>query len=121
MRKVLNFLLVLVAIFALVGCGNKDKDNDNENNNNQQTVTKHTVQFYVEDELYKTFKIEDNTVIGADKVANPVKEGHEFLGWYNGEVEYKDLSDQCVKHIKDAGFDCVTLAGARLYRTVGDA
>ncbi|MBP3596195.1 MAG: ATP-dependent 6-phosphofructokinase [Clostridia bacterium] len=29
----------------------------------------------------------------------------------NGEVEYKDLSDQCVKHIKDAGFDCVFALG----------
>lgn len=75
MRKVLNFLLVLVCVLALVGCGNKDKDkdNDNENNNQEQTATKYTVQFYVEDELYKTFKIEENNVIGADKVQNPVK------------------------------------------------
>ncbi len=29
----------------------------------------------------------------------------------NGEVEYKDLSDECVKHIKDAGFDCVFALG----------
>ncbi len=30
----------------------------------------------------------------------------------NGEVEYKDLSDECVKHIQDAGFDCIfTLGG----------
>jgi len=29
----------------------------------------------------------------------------------NGEVEYKDFSDECVKHIKDAGFDCVFALG----------
>lgn len=30
----------------------------------------------------------------------------------NGEVEYKDLSDQCVQNIKDDGFDCLfTLGG----------
>lgn len=30
----------------------------------------------------------------------------------NGEIEYKDLSDQCVQNIKDDGFDCLfTLGG----------
>ena len=27
------------------------------------------------------------------------------------QIEYKDLSDECVKHIKDAGFDCVFALG----------
>ena len=29
----------------------------------------------------------------------------------NGDVEYRDLSNECVKHIKDAGFDCVFALG----------
>lgn len=29
----------------------------------------------------------------------------------NGNIVYKDLSDECVKHIKDAGFDCVFALG----------
>ena len=29
----------------------------------------------------------------------------------NGNIIYKDLSDECVKHIKDAGFDCVFALG----------
>ena len=91
MRKVLNFLLVLVCVLALVGCGNKDKDNDKENNNQEQTATKYTVQFYVEDELYKTFKIEENNVIGADKVQNPVKEGYEFVSWVDASKNVVDL------------------------------
>ena len=29
----------------------------------------------------------------------------------NGNIVYKDFSDECVKHIKDAGFDCVFALG----------
>ena len=92
MKKVLNFLLVLVAIFALVGCGKKDKDNEN-NNEQQQTVTKYTVQFYVEDELYKTMKIEENTVIGSANVQAPVKGGFEFVSWVDASKNVVNLDE----------------------------
>ena len=39
----------------------------------------------------------------------------------NGEVEYRDLSDQCVQNIKDAGFDCLfTLGGDGTQKSARD-
>ena len=39
----------------------------------------------------------------------------------NGNVEYKDLSDVCVKNIKDGGFDCIfTLGGDSTQKSARD-
>jgi len=39
----------------------------------------------------------------------------------NGEVQYKDLSEQCIKNIKDNGFDCVfTLGGDGTQKSARD-
>ncbi len=39
----------------------------------------------------------------------------------NGEVEYRDLSDQCVQNIKDDGFDCLfTLGGDGTQKSARD-
>lgn len=88
MKKVINFLLIMVLTFILVGCGdNNQKDDPNQD----QEPIKYTVQFYVEEKLYKTLKILENTTIGKDKVENPIKEGFEFVSWQDDTKTDVDL------------------------------
>lgn len=70
--KFLLVLLLVVSLSVIVGCS-KPKFVVSFDTDCEQTIASQEV---VENE--KAVKPED-----------PVKEGHEFLGWYNGEVEYK--------------------------------
>ncbi len=88
MKKVINFLLIMVLTFILVGCGDNNQKNDPSNN---QSSIKYTVQFYVEEKLYKTLKILENTTISKDKVENPIKEGFEFVSWQDDTKTDVDL------------------------------
>lgn len=70
--KFLLVLLLVVSLSVIVGCS-KPKYVVSFDTDCEQSIASQEV---VENE--KAVKPED-----------PVKEGHEFLGWYNGEVEYK--------------------------------
>ncbi len=48
------------------------------------------------------------TIIGTSNSTNVFK---YKIQKENGEVEYKDLSDECVKNIRNAGFDCIFALG----------
>ena len=82
MKRILKFMMLPLALMvSLVGCGDKptaEPTDQPTEPSSVQPVEKHTVQFYVEDTLYKTLKVENDTVIGAANVANPIKEGFSF-------------------------------------------
>ena len=83
MKKFLKYLMVLfVFTFSLVACGDNTSASQSVNNTQSsavQPVEKHTVQFYVEDTLYKTMKIANDTVIGKENVEDPIKEKFTFV------------------------------------------
>lgn len=85
MKKLFSYLIMLIVFTCtIVACGgntDSSKNNANTSSSSVQPATKYTVQFYVEDTLYKTMKIEENTVIGASNVANPIKENFSFVSW----------------------------------------
>ena len=60
MKKIFKYLICLfVFTFSLVACGGNNTSSNNSVNtpsSSEVVKTKHTVQFYVEDELYKTLK-----------------------------------------------------------------
>ena len=97
MKKILSLLFIFVFAFVLVGCGGGEQGGGNEGEQNPPAVTKHTVQFFVEDELYKTFKIEDGKTIGADAVEAPVLSGFEFVSWVDASKNEIDLATYEVK------------------------
>lgn len=99
MKKILKLMMLPTALMvSLVGCGegNNSSTPDVSDSSTQQVVEKHTVQFYVEDALYKTMKIEDNTVIGAANVDNPAKSGFAFTSWVDAENNTIDLDTYVV-------------------------
>ena len=99
MKKLLSFLFIFVLALSLISC--KDKGGDENGGvtggDEQPIVTKHTVQFYVEDTLYKTLKIEDGKTIGTDAVENPTLAGFEFVAWVDASKNPVDLSTYQVK------------------------
>lgn len=101
MKKLLKkWLLLFVFMFSLVGCVTPSTSSSANppvsSSSSTQVVEKHTVQFYVEDELYKTLKIAENTAIGSETVANPVKEGHSFVAWQDENKNVIDLDTYLV-------------------------
>ena len=50
------------------------------------TVNKYRVVFKVDNVTYKEEQVEYNSKV--TKPANPIKEGYNFAGWFNGEFEY---------------------------------
>lgn len=100
MKKLLkNWLLLFVLMFSLVGCVTPPASSSSSpisSPSSTQVVEKHTVQFYVEDELYKTLKVAENTAIGSDKVAAPVKEGYLFVAWQDENKNVIDLDTYLV-------------------------
>ena len=95
MKKIISFLFVFLFAFILIGCS----DNNTEGGGEviPPAVTKHTVQFYVEDELYKTLKIEDGKTIGAGAVEAPILSGFEFVSWVDSGKNEIDLATYEVK------------------------
>ena len=95
MKKFLKYLMVLfVFTFSLVACGDNTSASQSVNNTQSsavQPVEKHTVQFYVEDTLYKTMKIANDTVIGKENVEDPIKEKFTFVSWVDANKEVIDL------------------------------
>lgn len=99
MKKIFKyFIMLFVFIFSLVACGNDTSSNNSVNTpTSSETVkTKHTVQFYVEDELFKTLKVEDGSTIGSSKVENPIKEGFSFVAWEDTNNTVIDLDTYVV-------------------------
>jgi hypothetical protein len=99
MKKLLSFLFIFVLALSLISCKDKGKDeNGGETGGNEQPiVTKHTVQFYVEDVLYKTLKIEEGKTIGEAAVEAPTLAGFEFVSWVDASKNPVDLATYEVK------------------------
>ncbi len=95
MKKILSFLLLFVFAFALVGCGETPDNPDDKPD--VPTLEKYTVKLYVDDVLYKTLKVEENKKIGATTVANPTKDGFEFVCWTDKDGNLVDLDVYIVK------------------------
>ena len=85
MKKKLLCLLGLAALtLGLGACGNKNVPDSDEGNTPVTPVkTKYTVAFEVDGQRVKTLKIEDGARI-TETIANPVKDGYVFVGWYEG-------------------------------------
>lgn len=100
MKKIFKYLIMLfVFTFSLVACGGNNTSTNNSVNTptSSETVkTKYTVQFYVEDELFKTLKVEDGSTIGSDKVGTPIKEGFSFVAWEDESKTVIDLDTYVV-------------------------
>ena len=100
MKKIFKYLIMLfVFTFSLVACGGNNTSTNNSVNtpSSSETVkTKYTVQFYVEDELFKTLKVEDGSTIGSDKVGTPIKEGFSFVAWEDESKTVIDLDTYVV-------------------------
>lgn len=100
MKRIFKYLIFLfVFTFSLVACGNNNTSSTNSVNtpsSSEVVKEKFTVQFYVEDELYKTLKVEDGSTIGADKVEAPVKSGFSFVSWVDKDNTVVDLDTYVV-------------------------
>ena len=98
MKRILSFLVfVFMFVFTLAGCGQTNPTEEvTPSTTPTQVVEKHTVQFYVEDDLYKTLKIADGTTIGASSVADPLKDGFTFVSWVNEGSETINLDTYVV-------------------------
>ena len=99
MKKLLSFLFIFVLALSLISCKYKggDENGGETGGDEQPIVTKHTVQFYLDDTLYKTLKIEDGKTIGTDAVENPTLAGFEFVAWVDASKNPVDLSTYQVK------------------------
>ena len=99
MKKLLSFLFIFVLALSLISCKDKggDENGGETGGNEQPIVTKYTVQFYVEDALYKTLKIEEGKTIGTDAVENPTLAGFEFVSWVDASKNPVDLATYEVK------------------------
>lgn len=95
MKKFISFLLIFVTLFIIAGCGGKTPEQPEEPQD--PIVEKFTVQFYVEDELFKTLKVEEGKTIGSDKVDKPMLEGFEFKVWKDSDGNEIDLDSYEVK------------------------
>lgn len=90
MKKIISFLLVFALSFMLIGCVNNG-DNPLPEPDPTPTPVKYTVQFYANEQLYKTLKVEENQTIGKENVQNPVLEGFEFVSWQDENKTDIDL------------------------------
>ena len=100
MKKFFKYLIMLfVFTFSFVACGGNTTSSSNPVNTSSSSEVvkeKHTVQFYVEDELYKTLKVEDGSTIGSSKVDAPIKSGFTFVNWVDSAKEVIDLDSYVV-------------------------
>lgn len=100
MKKIFKYLICLfVFTFSLVACGGNNTSSNNSvttSSSSEVVKTKHTVQFYIEDELYKTLKVEDGSTIGSDKVGTPMKDGFSFVSWVDKDNTAIDLDTYVV-------------------------
>ena len=100
MKKIFKYLIMLfVFTFSLVACGGNNTSSNNSVNipsSSEVVKTKHTVQFYVEDELFKTLKVEDGSTIGSDNVGTPMKDGFSFVAWEDENKTVIDLDTYVV-------------------------
>ena len=100
MKKIFKYLIMLfVFTFSFVACGGNNTSSSNPVNTSSSSEVvkeKHTVQFYVEDELYKTLKVEDGSTIGSSAVAAPIKSGFTFVNWVDSAKEVIDLDTYVV-------------------------
>ena len=100
MKKIFKYLIMLfVFTFSFVACGGNTTSSSNPVNTSSSSEVvkeKHTVQFYVEDELYKTLKVEDGSTIGSSKVDAPIKSGFTFVNWVDSAKEVIDLDSYVV-------------------------
>lgn len=90
MKKIISFLLVFALSFMLIGCVNNG-GNPTPDPDPTPTPVKYTVQFYANEQLYKTLKIEENKTIGKENVQNPTLEGFEFVSWQDESKTDVDL------------------------------
>ena len=100
MKKIFKYLIMLfVFTFSFVACGGNNTSSSNPVNTSSSSEvvkTKYTVKFYVEDELFKTLKVEDGSTIGSDKVGTPIKEGFSFVAWEDESKTVIDLDTYVV-------------------------
>lgn len=95
MKKLLSFLFIFVLGFALIGCTSQNPEAPTPDPD--PTPVKYTVQFYVNDSLYKTLKVEEDKVIGSSNVETPVMDGFEFIAWVDQNQNTVDLDTFKVK------------------------
>ena len=99
MRKKLFGLISLSFLALILGACNSSKpvDGGGDGGDNppvDPVKTTYTVAFEVEGQRYKTLKVKEGEKI-TETVADPTKEGFEFVGWYEGS-ELIDLSTYVV-------------------------
>ena len=89
LKKILFLVTVLFMLFVLVGCkkDNEQPKPDNNDTPGEETVvtTTYTVIFNVDGERYATAKVKDGAKI-TQTIDAPTKEGHSFVGWYDGDT-----------------------------------
>ena len=80
MKKIISLLVFMfMFMFSLAGCNGPSESVSESTSTPAPTVEKYTVQFYVDEVLYKTLKVVENTTIGSDKVDDPMKDGFTFV------------------------------------------
>ena len=90
MKKFLLVFLFVFFVFSLVGC-NTPKDDvtpSGENPSGENPVVKatFTVIFESEGERFATVKVKEGEKVTAT-VNTPTKDGHSFVGWFDGETQ----------------------------------
>ena len=92
--KMLGLIGLSLAVLMVGACANNNNNDNKSNSGSQQVVTRYTVAFEVDGARYQTLKVKAGEKI-TDTVADPVKEGFNFVGWYLGE-EKVDFSTYVV-------------------------
>ena len=97
MKKIISLLVFMfMFMFSLAGCNGPSESVSESTSTPAPTVEKYTVQFYVDEVLYKTLKVEENTTIGSDKVDDPMKDGFTFVSWVDSQNSVVDLDSYVV-------------------------
>ena len=101
-KKLTTFLAASFITLALVACGS----NKGSGGHNPPPPTKYTVAFNVNDERFKTLRLDEGSLIDEASVGTPdAPEGYLFDGWYDhADATYKlDFETYTVTH--DVTFD----------------
>ncbi len=94
-KKLFKVLGLSLLAFSMAACGAPKDKGGNDDNTPAQTIT-YTVAFEVDGTRVATSRVKQGEKV-TDNIADPVKAGYTFVGWYEGDT-LVDLATYVVTH-----------------------